>query len=299
MSRQRKLPIPASDSSEFGRRTLLNWLGNATVLALTPELLLACGDGDRASALAHPGAAARGGAGGEGQESLVGRDNVAGGRGGASANGGAASEAEIAGAAGTANDTETSFPFSPSPVEGTLYDTWRGNTVDPQDLTALLTTWKLRVDGMVERAGSFSFAELLGLQRRDQITDFHCVEGWSVLDVPWNGIHMDALMDLVGASGAATHLTFHCFGGVYSESLPLAIARETHTLLAYGIGGKTLPLTHGFPLRLVVPRLFGYKSAKWVERVEFTDAPANGFWVERGYSYEAEVQASRLREGKY
>lgn len=74
------------------------------------------------------------------------------------------------------------------------------------------------VGGLVEHALAFSFAEMLQLSRQDQVIDFHCVEGWSVLDVPCNGIHIDGLMELVRPTSAATQVTFHCFGDVYAES---------------------------------------------------------------------------------
>ena len=88
-------------------------------------------------------------------------------------------------------------------------------------------------------------------------------------------------------------------GGVYNESLPISIALEPKTMLAYGVAGDTLPLAHGFPLRVVIARLLGYKNAKYVDRIELTDAPVNGFWVNAGYPYDGEVPEQRLREGKY
>ena len=94
-------------------------------------------------------------------------------------------------------------------------------------------------------------------------------------------------------------MTFHTLGGEYNESLPLDVAIKANTILAYGIGGTSLSLKHGFPAHMVIPRLFGYKSAKFVERIELTDRPIAGFWVNQGYSYKGEVQPSRLREGKY
>ena len=74
---------------------------------------------------------------------------------------------------------------------------------------------------------------------------------------------------------------------------------KPRTLLGYGVGGSTLPLEHGFPLRLVVPRLLGYKNAKYLERIEVTDHAVTGYWEEYGYPYEGEVSAERLRPGKY
>ncbi len=250
-------PNGPSRGRNLSRRSLLSWLGNATALALAPDLFASCAREASPVDLRNSGAPA-----------------------------------------GTTTESGT-FAFAPSPVEGSLYDNWFGNTVDQQDLVQLLASWQLAVGGLVEQALTLSFAELLQLPRQDQVTDFHCVEGWSVLDVPWNGIHIDRLMELVRPTSAATHVTFHCFGDVYAESLPLSVSREPRTLLAYGIGGRTLPLTHGFPLRLVVPRLLGYKSAKWVKQIEFTNASEAGYWEQRGYSTEALVPESRLRDGKY
>lgn len=250
MNRTRTLP---SGDPQLTRRTWLSWLGNATVLALTPDILSACGGDPRTDAPAP---------------------------------------------APTGSD-EPEFSYMPSTGESEIYRTWQGNTVDPQNLTEILGSWELSVEGLVERVLKISFADLLQLTRQDQVTDFHCVEGWSVLDVPWNGIHINRLIELARPTAEATHLTFHCVGDVYSDSLPLSVAREARTLLAYGIAGHSLPLTHGFPLRLVVPRFHGYKSAKWVKQIVFTNTAEPGFWEQRGYPYEAEVEATRLRPGKY
>ena len=189
------------------------------------------------------------------------------------------------------------LPFEPGTHD--IFGSWPVRTVDPQVLADILASWTLRIDGLVEEPVTLSFAELTHLSRQDQVMDFHCVEGWSVLDVPWNGVHIQTLLDQVRPVSAATHITFHTLGGEYNESLPLPVALEPHTLLAYGVGGSTLPLTHGFPLRLVVPRLYAYKSAKYVQRLELTDHAVEGFWVGYGYPYMGEVPESRLRPGKY
>jgi DMSO/TMAO reductase YedYZ molybdopterin-dependent catalytic subunit len=171
--------------------------------------------------------------------------------------------------------------------------------VDEQNLAELLASWTLTIDGLVAKPLGLGFADLLRLTRQDQVTDFHCVEGWSVPDVPWNGVRLAHLLDLVGVEATATHLTFHSVRGLYSESLSLPVAREPRTLLGYGVGGSTLPLDHGFPLRLVVPRLLGYKNAKYLSRIEVTDHPVMGYWESFGYSYEGEVPPARLRPDKY
>jgi len=228
------------------RRSLLKWLGNASVFALTADFLSACAESNNATP-----------------------------------------------------DPVEKYPFSPSPVQGPIYDKWWGNTVDSQNLEQIIASWQLKVSGLVDTPITLSFSDILALTRQSQVTDFHCVEGWSVYDVPWNGFHIDNLIDLVGPTSEATHINLRCFRDIYTESIPISVAREPRTMFAYGIDGSTLPLTHGFPLRLVVPRLFGYKNAKWVKEIEFTNAPLIGYWEPYGYSDVAEVPASRLREGKY
>jgi len=266
------------------------WLGNATVLTLTPDLLASCSS-DPAS-LGNP-------QGQGGARSDAGNASQGGYSNGGDTTGSPAGGANSDDAAAASQDAAVSFPFAPSQADGSLYDNWFINTVDPQDITAILGSWTLSVDGLVNHPITMTFQDLLQLPRHNQVTDFHCVEGWSVFDVPWNGLHIDSLIGLVEPTSAATHLTFQCFGNIYQESLPLSLAQEPHTMLAYGIDGNTLPQTHGFPLRLVVPRLLGYKSAKWVQRITFTDAAAQGYWEQFGYSYDAEVPPARLRDGKY
>ncbi len=194
---------------------------------------------------------------------------------------------------------EGSFDFAPSDGETAFWDEFTVFTVDPQDLDSLLNNWVLTVDGLVDEPMSFTFQQLVAMARLDQVMDFHCVTGWSVYDVPWNGVHIRTLLEAVGVKSSATHITFHTVDSIYNESLPLDVALEPHTMLAYGVCGSTLPLNNGFPLRLVIPRLLAYKSSKYVQRLELTNAPLQGYWEQRGYSYEAEVPEARLREGRY
>ena len=250
-------PIIAQNRVE--RRTVLSWLGNATVLALGGDVLSAC----------------------LGTNTAKGRPGDA----------GAERPAGAADAQG--------FDFHPGPGTDPIFSDWYENTVDTQNLADILANWTLTVDGMTSNPLSLGFADLIALARQDQVTDFHCVEGWSVDDVPWNGVSLASMLDLAGAAPSATYLSFYSVGGEYSESLPISVAREPRTLLGYGVGGSTLPLAHGFPLRLVVPRLYGYKSAKYLSRIEVTDHAITGYWEQYGYSYGGEVPASLLRPGKY
>jgi DMSO/TMAO reductase YedYZ molybdopterin-dependent catalytic subunit len=245
------------------RRSLIEWLGKATVLTLGGELLAACGHN---------------------QAVTTGRASLD--------DSGWGMPTEEA-------STEAELSFYPGNAEQTVFKKWPERTVDRQELTELLANWTLRVDGLAERPQTFGFADLLALPRKDQVTDFHCVEGWSVLDVPWQGVHLSEIFQRVLPLPSATHLTITSVGDIYVESIPIEVATESNTVLAYGIDGSTIPLAHGFPLRLVVPRLLGYKYAKHIYRIELTDKAVDGYWVKRGYPYDGYVPASRLREGKY
>jgi DMSO/TMAO reductase YedYZ molybdopterin-dependent catalytic subunit len=246
--------------STVERRTVLGWLGNATVLALGGDVLSAC-LGTNSPNRRQP---------------------------------------DDAGAEGPAEGADAqSFDFQPGPGTDPIFNNWYENTVDSQSLVDILASWTLTVDGMTGNPLSLGFADLIALARQDQVTDFHCVEGWSVDDVPWNGVSLASMLDLAGADPSATYLSFYSVGGEYSESLPISVAREPRTLLGYGVGGSTLPLAHGFPVRLVVPRLYGYKNAKYLSRIEITDHAITGYWEQYGYSYGGEVPASLLRPGKF
>lgn len=262
------------------RRSFLEWTGKSTVLALGAGLVARCQAHTQG---AWDGAAADGALD-------------------AGADAADATHAADAGPDASTTPLCTSptdpMDFLPSPTSS-VFPAGRERTVDPQDLESILSSWRLTVDGLVTTPRSLTFPDLFCLPRQDQITDFHCVEGWSIYDVPWNGLHLGQLFQSVGVLGGATHVTFHTLGGLYNESLPLDVALEPRTLLAYGAGGNTLPLAHGFPLRVVIPRLLGYKNAKYVQRIELTDRPVQGFWVQAGYPYEGLVPESRLRPGKY
>ena len=192
---------------------------------------------------------------------------------------------------------EKIISFAPGGGKDPIYCDWAENTVDAQDLAKILREWKLTVDGLVTGSRIFTFFDLLNLPRLNQTADFHCVEGWSVLDVPWNGVHLSTIFNIVNPLSSATHITLHCVDDRYGESIPIEVAKEQMTMMAFGVDGSTLPLGHGFPLRLVVPRKYAYKSAKYVYRIELADRPETGYWENFGYSYDADVSAQKLRPG--
>lgn len=152
-----------------------------------------------------------------------------------------------------------------------------------------LADYRLQVDGHVLSPRTFTWSELMALPPAAEIVDFHCVTGWSVPSVTWGGIHLTTVGAHVHPTSSARYVHFYSFDGAYTESLSLAEALDPSVLLAYHLNGAALPAPQGYPVRLVVPKMFGYKSIKWVSRIEYSDQPLNGFWEQRGYPDEAYI----------
>ena len=149
--------------------------------------------------------------------------------------------------------------------------------------------WTLKVDGLVDRPLTLDATAWKALSRIDETADFHCVEGWSVGDVKWGGVTPATILTEAKARPEGTHLVFHAFTGEYVDSLPVDMAKDPQTVLADTMDGVPLPAKHGGPLRLVVPKQLGYKSVKWVTRIEVTDKPVEGYWEQRGYPSNAPI----------
>lgn len=145
-------------------------------------------------------------------------------------------------------------------------------------------TWKLTVEGLVDNPLVISYTDLLELESEEQITDFHCVEGWSVDNVRWKGVRLKIIFDMAGLKSDATFVTFHSASGLYSDSLSVKEALEPFVMLAYMLNDEWLPEDQGRPLRLVMPRMFGYKNVKWVNRITLTRTQEIGYWERFGYN---------------
>jgi len=154
-----------------------------------------------------------------------------------------------------------------------------------------LKTYTLTVDGEVENPLKLTWNEVLELPKVESVSDFHCVEGWSVLNCNWEGIRFRDILNLASPEETAKFVTFECADG-YTTSLSLPELSGDDVLLAYGLDGKPLEEGYGFPLRLVVPNKYGYKSALWVTRIKFAATKEAGFWEKRGYSDTADVWKS-------
>jgi len=147
--------------------------------------------------------------------------------------------------------------------------------------------WDFAVDGLVANPVTLTYDELLKLPSTVSTSDFHCVTGWSRLDNKWEGVTFKAICALVNPLKQARFVTVVA-EGEYTTSLPLEDLLDDDVLLAYRLDGKPLDSEHGGPLRLIVPKKYAYKSAKWVRKLRFTAKQELGYWEKRGYSNTAD-----------
>ena len=144
-----------------------------------------------------------------------------------------------------------------------------------------IESWKLRIFGLVNQEKELNWAQFSDLKWETVDADFHCVTQWSALDQTWEGVSLSHILTLVKPSANARFVMVHCYGG-YTTNLPLDLALE-EGLFAHKHMGEPLGMSHGWPLRLVVPSRYGWKSAKWVNGIELIADDAPGFWELRGY----------------
>jgi DMSO/TMAO reductase YedYZ molybdopterin-dependent catalytic subunit len=147
--------------------------------------------------------------------------------------------------------------------------------------------WDFEVYGLVKNPFKLNYNDIRKLPRNVSISDFHCVTGWSKFGNKWEGIQFRALFEIVQPLIQANYITIECEDG-YTTSLPREDLDREDVLLAYRLDDKKLPEKHGGPLRIVVPHKYGYKSGKWVRKLNFTEKQKLGYWEIRGYSNTAD-----------
>jgi DMSO/TMAO reductase YedYZ molybdopterin-dependent catalytic subunit len=148
--------------------------------------------------------------------------------------------------------------------------------------------WTLVIGGEVENPLKLSWRELLQLPRVESVSDFHCVEGWSVLGCRWEGVGFKYIVKLVKPGEDAKFIFFRCMDG-YTTSLSLEDLMGDDVLLAYKLDGGYLEEGIGAPLRLVIPEKYAYKAAMWITEITFSSRKELGYWERRGYSDTADV----------
>ena len=143
--------------------------------------------------------------------------------------------------------------------------------------------WRLALDGAVENPVSLGWQDFLALPQVEDVSDFHCVTGWSRMDLRFGGVRLGTALALAGPLPEATHVLFHAHDG-YTTNLPLEEALKDDVLLVHSVDGAPLPAEHGGPCRVVTPELYAWKGAKWIARIEVLPGNVPGFWEKNGYS---------------
>jgi DMSO/TMAO reductase YedYZ molybdopterin-dependent catalytic subunit len=157
-----------------------------------------------------------------------------------------------------------------------------------------LHTWKLEVTGLVENPFTLSWEQFLALPQAEDVSDFHCVTTWSRYDNHWGGVKFATIAEHAIPKPEAKFIL--CTGSdimpgsyiPYTVNVPLARALDDDVLLVHTWEGKPLPREHGGPCRMITPKLYAWKGAKWIRKIEFLAEDKKGFWELRGYSNSAE-----------
>lgn len=147
--------------------------------------------------------------------------------------------------------------------------------------------WELSIQGEVENPVRWGWEEFTKLATDRSVTDFHCVTTWSIFDAAWEGIAFKKLLSLVIPKAEATHLFFTSYDG-YSTNLPLSVCNDDDVMLVHKWNGQPLSEVHGGPVRMLVPKRYAWKSAKWIKEIIFMKNDRLGFWEVRGYSNTAD-----------
>ena len=150
-----------------------------------------------------------------------------------------------------------------------------------------LDQWSLRIRGKVESPVTLDWASFNRLPQFEDTSDFHCVTTWSQYDMKWGGVAFFTLADLVKPTTAASHVFFKCHDD-YSTSVAMEQCMSDDVLIAHRWNGEALTLEHGAPARVVIPKLYAWKSAKFLREIVFIDRPLLGYWETRGYSQTAD-----------
>lgn len=146
-----------------------------------------------------------------------------------------------------------------------------------------LDQWTITLDGLVDKPAVLTWAQFAGLARVEDVSDFHCVTSWSKYDCRWGGVAFTTLYEIVQPQSAAKFVYFTSYDG-YSTNVPLAQCLDDDVLVATHFGGEPLTREHGGPARVIIPKLYAWKGAKFVQGISFLAEDKLGFWEVRGYS---------------
>jgi DMSO/TMAO reductase YedYZ molybdopterin-dependent catalytic subunit len=176
-------------------------------------------------------------------------------------------------------------------------DTRRGNRIPPGQTRTRkwpvldangtpeidLENWRFSVDGLVEKPAQWSLDEFMHLPVAKVYADFHCVTRWSRLDNVWSGVSTRDVASIVGLRPEAKFVVAFAYDDGWSTNIPIENFLAEDSLFAWAHDGAPIPPEHGGPVRLIVPQLYAWKSAKWIKAVRFLKEDQAGFWEEGGY----------------
>jgi len=180
----------------------------------------------------------------------------------------------------------------PNALRSLVPNGWRIYSVNPPWPTFDPATYRLQVTGAVEQPLSLSWDEVLALPQARQTTDFHCVTGWTVGGVHWQGVRLQDLWDRAKPTSEAKYANFISLEQPYVDSLSMQQTTMPNVMLAHGMDSQPLTQAHGAPMRLVIPEMYGYKGVKWLTRIDLVPKLEEGFWEQRGYDVDAWVGRS-------
>ncbi|MFN0154024.1 MAG: molybdopterin-dependent oxidoreductase [Gaiella sp.] len=169
---------------------------------------------------------------------------------------------------------------------------WRIYTIADRMPDIVPAAYRLKITGAVDRPVTYTLADLRALPRAEQVSDFHCVTGWSVKNVHWAGVRLQDVLRESGTKPTAAYLRFVSDEVPYDDSLTIDQAFLGDVMLAYEQDGQPLSRPHGAPIRLVMPQMYGYKSVKWVTGIEATETFVPGYWEQHGYDSDAWIGRS-------
>ena len=157
-----------------------------------------------------------------------------------------------------------------------------------------LAKWDFRVEGLASAPVVWSYDDIKSMPVTERTLDIHCVTKWTKLDTLWEGVSVKEIMSRIDLDRSSTHVLVQAEQG-FTANIPLADFARDENLFAYRFGGEDLEPEHGWPLRLVVPHLYFWKSVKWVRGLRFLDHDTPGFWERNGYH----MYGDPFREQRY
>ncbi len=151
-----------------------------------------------------------------------------------------------------------------------------------------INQWRLEITGMVENKLSFTYKELLNMRQVEYISDFHCVTGWTVERVRWTGVSTREIIELAKPLKGVKWGYIYSADG-YTTIVPYEDLISEQSIIALKMNDEPLDIEHGFPARIFIPHLYGWKSAKWIVKIELTDTYKDGYWEALGYHQRGNV----------